>query len=162
MNESEVVVGASLPADEKAAELVVPGVGSFNDPATRLSPDASDHPPFAATTNVRSDAAPSNLALAVGVVVALVEAEVPRSSGTAAAAKHRRVESGTDHPLVVRVRAGDHHRQRNASAIGQDVPFRAGFRAIGRTGAGEVPPFGAFTVALSIEHQVKSTPTFSS
>jgi len=162
LNEGEVVGGDSLPADEQAAELVVPRIGSFNDPSTGFAMDASDHPSFAATTDVRNDAAPANLVLAVGVVVALVLAKVLWTPGATAAAKHRRVERGANHPLVVRVRAGDDHRQRNSSTVGQDVPFRAGFRAIGRIGAGEVPPFGAFTVALSIEHQLRSTPIFSS
>jgi hypothetical protein len=159
LNEREIVVGNSLPADEQSAELVVPGVGPFNHPSAGLAADAPNHPPFTPSADVRHDSTPSNLVLAVGVVVALVQAKMFGAPWSAAAAKYGRVECRPDHPLVVPVRAGDDHRQWNAAGICQDVPFRAGFRTIGRIGAGEVPPFGAFTVALSIEHQVRSTPT---
>ena len=162
MNLGKVVGADPLPADKEPSELIVPSVGPLNDPASRLASNAADHPTLAATTDVRDDAAPSDLVFAVGIVVPFVQAEVVRTPGASAGAKHRCVERRADHPLVVSVRAGDDRRQRNSSAIGQDVPFRAGFCTIGGIGAGEVPPFGAFTLALSIEHQLRSTPTFSS
>ena len=159
LNQGEVVVGDALPADEQTTELVVPGVGALDDPAARFAADAANHALLSATPDVRDDAASPNLPLAVGVVVSLVQAQVFRPAGPARSPEHQSVDRRAHHPLVVNVRSGQRHRQRNAARIRQDVPFRAGFRAIGGTGAGEVPPFGALTVALSIEHQVRSTPT---
>jgi hypothetical protein len=62
-----------------------------------------------------------------------------------------RVERLADKPLVVDVGAGDLSGQGNAPAVGQDVTLDAAFRSIRGVGAGEVPPFGAFTMALSSE-----------
>ena len=85
------------------------------------------------------------------VVVALVEAQVFGASWTARAANDHGVEHVADHGSVRHVRSADHHGDRDAASIGQDVPLYAAFRAVRRVRAREVPPFGAFTEALSRE-----------
>lgn len=98
---------------------------------------------------MRNDAAEYDFDLGVEIVIAFVEAQVLRTTRSARSANDDAVENLADEPFVVHVRAGDAHRQRYAAAIGQDVPFDALFRPIGRVGARVVPPFGAFTEALS-------------
>ena len=41
----------------------------------------------------------------------------------------------------------------NAATVGEDVAFRAKLSTICRIGTGKAPPLGAFTEALSREHQ---------
>jgi hypothetical protein len=162
MNEREVVAGFPLVTDEQASEAVVPAVGPLNDPASRLALGASDERLFAATTDVRSHVAIPDLLLGVAVVVPLVQAQVVGTTRTSRAAEDDCVERGAGHPLVVNVRRRQFDADRNATPVGQDMAFCAEFCAIGGTGAGVVPPFGAFTVALSSEHHLRSTPTRSS
>ena len=52
------------------------------------------------------------------------------------------------------VGASDFCGQRNAPSVGQNVAFDATFRAVGRVGAREVPPFGAFTMALASDDRM--------
>ena len=151
VKEGEVVGANSLPAHEQAAEAVVPGVGALHHPAARLALHAAEQRLLAAAPDVGCDPASPNGSLRIGVVVALVEAEVLRSAGAARRAHDHRVEGLGNEPLVVDVGAGDLGGQRDAASVGQDVAFDATFRAIRRVGAGEVPPFGAFTMALSSE-----------
>lgn len=159
MDEGEVVGGLPLVTNEQRAKTIVPTVGAFDDPAARLASGAADQRWFAAPSNVRSHSAISDLFLGVGVVVALVEAEVLRHQGTSPTAKHDRIERRAGHPLVVDVGSSHLNRERDAAPVRQDVAFCAEFCTIGGTGARVVPPFGAFTVALSSEHHVRSTPT---
>ena len=95
-----------------------------------------------------------NCAYRVGVVVPLVETQVPGPPGAARRAHHHVVEDRADQPFVMHVRPGDAGGQWHPTPIREDVPFHAGFRAIRRIGAGLSPPFGAFTVALSSEVHV--------
>jgi len=162
MNEREVIGGLALIADEESPEAVVPAVGSLDDPPARFPANAADERLLAATSNVRNDASISNLAFRVRVVEALVQAEVRGTARAARRPKDDGVQSGTGHPFVVHVRRGDLDGYRDAAAFGQDVAFCAEFCAIGGVGAGVVPPFGAFTLALSSEHHLRSTPTRSS
>jgi hypothetical protein len=159
VNEGLVVRSNSLPSDEKAPELIVPAVGSLNDPAPWLSTYTPQHRLFTTTANVRDDSAGANLSLGVWVVIPLVEAEMSGSAWSPRRSQNGGVQRGSHHPLVVDVRPRQGHCKRNAASVGQNVPFSAAFCAIGRVGARKVPPFGAFTVALSIEHHVRSTPT---
>jgi len=151
VKESKVVGANSLPAHEQAPKAVVPSIGSLHDPAARLALDASEQGLLAAAPDVRRDPARSNCCLSVLVVVPLVEAEVLRAAGAARRANHDCVERLADQPLVVDVGAGDLGSQRDSPAVGQDVPFDAAFRAIRGIRTREVPPFGAFTRALSSE-----------
>lgn len=162
MKEREVIGTFALVPDDQASEQVVPAVGPFDHPAARLATDAADERLFASPPDVWDDAPIANLAFGVRVVEALVQAEVGRPTRPAGRAKHDGVERRAGHPLVVDVRSGDLDGDRDAVRVGQDVAFCAEFCAIGRIGARVVPPFGAFTLALSSEHHFKSTPTRSS
>jgi hypothetical protein len=147
----EVVVGDALPADEQPAESVVPAVGPFDDPASRFAAHAPDHRRLAATTNVRGDASAANGFLAVGVVVALVQAQMTWAKGAEHAAKDDGVEHLGHQPLVVYVRPGDRDAQRNTTAVRENVPFHAEFPPVRRVRPRVAPPLGAFAMALSSE-----------
>jgi hypothetical protein len=162
MKEGEVIGAFPLVPDDQAAEQVVPAVGPFDDPAARLATHAADKGLFASPADVWDDAPIADLAFGVRVVEALVQAEVRRSPRPAWRAKHDGVERGAGHPLVVDIGSGDLDGDGDAARVGQDMAFRAEFCTIGRIGARVVPPFGAFTLALSREHHFKSTPTRSS
>jgi len=151
MEEATVVSANPLPAHEQAAEAVVPGVGALHDPAARLPLNAPEERLLPPASDVRSDPAGSDGRFGVRVVVSLVEAEVLGATWTARRASDHRVERLADEPLVVDVGAGDLGGQRDTSTIGQDVALDTAFRAIRGVGASEVPPFGAFTRALSSE-----------
>ena len=162
MDEREVVGGFALVTNEQRAKAVVPAIGSFDDPATGLSTNGTHERRFSAASNVRDYATIADLALGVRVVVAFVEAEILRATWPAWRAKHDSVEHRSGHPLVVDVRRGDLDGDRDAAPVRQNVAFCAEFCTIGRIGARVVPPFGAFTLALSSEHHFRSTPTRSS
>jgi hypothetical protein len=151
VKKGEVVSSDSLPANEQSAEAVVPGVGALHHPTARLALHAAEQRFLAAAPDVRRDPASSNGSLCVGVVVAFVETEIQRPARAARRAHDHSVKRLGHEPLVVDVGAGDLGGQRNAAPVRQDVAFDAAFRAIRRVRAGEVPPFGAFTMALSSE-----------
>ena len=162
MKEGEVIGGLALVPDDQASEEVVPAVGPLDDPSARLTTHAADERLFAAPADVWNDTAIADLSFGVRVVEALVQAEVRRPTRPAWRTQYDSVERRAGHPLVVDVRSGDLDGDRDAARVGQDVASCAEFCAIGRIGARVVPPFGAFTLALSSEHHFKSTPTRSS
>ena len=162
MDEREVVSAFPFVTDEQGSETIVPTVGSLDDPPSRLAANAPDERLLTAAPDVRDDVPDANLPFGVRVVEALVQAKILGPPRPAWRAKHDGVEGRSRHPLVVDVRAGDLDGDRDAPRLGQDVAFCAEFRAIGRVGTGVVPPFGAFTLALSSEHHLRSTPTRSS
>jgi hypothetical protein len=162
MKKREVVGALPLVSDDQTSEQVVPAVGPLDDPAPRFTAHAADQRLFASPPDVGDDAPVADLAFGVGIVEALVQAEIRRPTGPSWRAKHNGVERRAGHPLVVDVRPGDLDGDRNTARVGQDMTFCAEFCAIGRIGARVVPPFGAFTLALSSEHHFKSTPTRSS
>lgn len=137
----------------------MPAVRALDDPTTRFAANAADHPLLTASADVRDAPALADLLLAVGVVVPFVEADVLGPPRPARRPEYAGVHGRADHPLVVDVGTGDGDRERNSAGVCQNVALGAEFPAIGGVGAREVPPFGAFTDALSIEHQLKSTPT---
>ena len=108
------------------------------------------------------DAAHANRGFGIVVVVALVEAEILRSTGAARRRDDHGIERLGDHPLVVDVRAGQRHADRDAPTVGNDMAFRAELATIGRIGPCEIPPLGALTDALSREAQAQSMPRCSS
>jgi hypothetical protein len=158
MNEGAVVQGFAFPADAKRAEVVVPAVRPLDNPSTRPTADTADQRLLAAAANVWNDATCSGFVLRIGVVVPLVEAQVHRPAGTSRCTDEDGVERGAHHPFVVHVRSRQGDGERNASAVCQNVAFAAEFCAIGRIRAGELPPLGAFTVALSREVHTQSIP----
>lgn len=149
---------ASLPAHEETAEAVVPGVRSLHDPTPRLAADHADQRLFTASSNMRTDAPQADCRSDVRVVVALVETDVLGAPRTSRAAHDDSVEHFTDHRAIRHVGAGDQCGERNATTVGQDVAFDATFRPIRRIWAREVPPFGAFTEALSRELHFQAMP----
>lgn len=149
VKETEVVGANPLPAHEQAAKAVVPGVGALHHPPARLALNTPQERVLPATADVRCDPTGTDGRLGVLVVVALVEAEVLGPARAARGTSDHRVERLADEPLVVDVGAGDLGGQRDTPAVGQDVAFDAAFRAIRGVRASEVPPFGAFTMALS-------------
>ena len=54
--------------------------------------------------------------------------------------EHDGIERLATHVFVVNIGVGESHSQRDALAIGQDMPFGAELGAIGGVGACEVPP----------------------
>lgn len=157
-----VVKSLALPPNEQPPELIVPGVRSLNDPTARFSANAPNERLLTATTNVRLNLATTHGALDVRVVVTLVETQVLWPTRAACSAQGDRVKHRSHQPFVVHVRCGNLQRNRHAPAIGQNMPFRAAFRTIGRVGTRMVPPFGAFTMALSRLVQSRPTPTAES
>jgi hypothetical protein len=163
LNEGEMMVGTPLPPDPQPATVVVPAVGSFDDPSPGLlATDGAGEGGLSATPNVRLDATIASLAFGLLVVVPFVQAEILRTSSPSWRTQRNGIERRAHHVHVVDVGPGECHRQRDALALGQDMAFCAEFCAIGRIGAGEVPPFGALTLALSSDAQSHSMPTLSS
>jgi hypothetical protein len=76
LDEGEIVLGFTLPADEKTAISVVPAVGALDDPAPRFFVNTAEQRLLASPTDVGNDSTPTCLLLAVGIVVAFVEAQV--------------------------------------------------------------------------------------
>ncbi len=148
----------ALPADEQTSEAVVPGVRSLDDPTSSLAPHDTDERLLAASSNVRADAAEADRWSDVRVVVALVDAQVLGTTRAARATQRHRIEDLIDHRGVGHVRAGDQRTDRHAAAVGENVPFYPAFRAIGRVRSREVPPFGAFTEAVSSELHFHAMP----
>lgn len=158
-----MIFGGALPPDPQSAKVVMPAVGSFNDPAPRLlAADGASEGGLSPTPNMRPDPASASLAFGLVIVVPFVEAEVLRAAGPSRRTQWNCVERPADHVHVVDVGSRERHRQRDALAVGQDVAFGAEFCAIGRIGAGKVPPFGALTLALSSDAQSHSMPTLPS
>jgi hypothetical protein len=152
------VSAAPFPAYEQATETVVPGVGALDDPAPRFAAYLSDQRRLAATSDVRSNSAKSKRRSDVRVVVALVETQVFGAPGASRAAHDDGVEHLADDVRIRHVRAGDERGDGHAASVGQDVPFDAAFRAVRRVWPREVPPFGAFTEALSSELHFSAAP----
>ena len=151
MKEGKVVGADSLPAHEQSAEAVVPGVGALHHPAARLPLDAAEQGFLTAASDVGGDPSDADGGLGVLEVVAFVEAQVLGPAWASRRAHDHRVERLSNQPLVVDVGAGDLGGQRNAAPVGQDVPLYAALRTIRGVRARAVPPFGAFTMALSSE-----------
>jgi len=140
----------------------VPTVGALHDPPAGPAADAADHWFFAAAPDMRSDATASSFRFAVVVIVALIEADVLGAAWAAWCSDRHGVERLADHPLVVDVGASQRDANRDAASIGQYMAFGAELATIGGIGTGEVPPFGAFTEALSSDDHFKSMPRSSS
>lgn len=162
MEKTQVVRTFAFPANEQTSEAVVPCVRSLYDPSPRLAPSASDEGWLSAAADVRLDTAFTHGPFAVRVVIALVEADVVGTSRATRGTGCHRVERRAQQPLVMNVRAGDHGRKGHSSAVGQYVPLDAALRPVGWVGPGLVPPFGAFTMALSSEAHSQSIPRMSS
>jgi hypothetical protein len=136
----------------------MPRVGALYDPTTWDAADTAEQRRFTSSPDVRHDASDADLALGVVVIVAFIEAEVFWPTWSTWGAKCNAVECRPGLPLVVHVGTSDRQAQRNPTSVGQNVAFCAAFPSVGgiRTRLG--PPFGAFTEALSSEHQSSPAP----
>lgn len=81
-----------------------------------------------------------------------------RAPRSARATHDNGVEHLADHCSVRHIRAADERRDRDAAAVGQNVALYAAFRPVRRVRPREVPPFGAFTEALSRELHFHAMP----
>lgn len=147
-----------FPPDEKTTESVVPGVRALDDPASRFAAYLAEERLLAPTSDVWSNPSKPHRGSNVRVVVSLVEAEMLGAPRAARAAHDDSVEHFTDHVRVRNVRASDERGDGHAASVGQDVPFDAAFRTVRGVWTREVPPFGAFTEALSREAHFKAAP----
>jgi len=147
-----------LPADEKPPVPVVPTVGPFNLPPTRLAVHASEEWLFATPPDVSDDPATRQPALDVRVVVPFVETAVTRMAPSPWRMARRVVDRGNRHPLVVHVGPAQREPQRNSTAVGQDVPLRPALRPVRGVRSRKSPPFGAFTIKLSRDAHVHEIP----
>lgn len=149
---------SALPAHEQAAKAVVPRICSLDDPAPWLSAYDPKQGLLPASSDVRTNSAQPNRRRDVRVVVALVETEVLGAARATRSPNRHSVEDFADHAGVGHVRAADQGGDRHAAPIGQDVSLYAAFRAVRRVRPREVPPFGAFTEALSSELHFHAIP----
>jgi hypothetical protein len=62
----------------------------------------------------------------------------------------------------VDVGSGDRHPKRHSAAIGEHVTLDTFFGSIRRVGTRQIPPFGAFTIALSRLPHCQSMPRVAS
>lgn len=158
MAEGFIVSSLALPADEEGAKSIVPGVCALDDPASGNTLHATKQGWLAPAADVWSNVALANIRLGVGVVVSLVEAEVLRAARSARTPNGDGVERGCHLPFIMDVRASDREPDRDPPSVSQNVPLAPHLRTVGWVGASEVPPFGAFTEALSREHQSHAIP----
>jgi len=108
------------------------------------------------------DTSATDFSLYIPIIITFIEAEILGTAGTAWAAQHHCIEGRRQTPFVVDIGAGDRQCERHATPIRQDVTLAPAFRSVRRIRARLVPPFGAFTEALSIEVQSRPTPCSAS
>ena len=159
IDERLVVVGLSLPPDEECSKAVVPGVGSFDDPATSAVATLAAAVLFPAAPDMGGDAPGAEHHSDVRVVVALVQAKVPRSARSSRSAYADLVEHVGNHPLVMSIGSGDFNRERYTATIGEHVPFYSEFSPVRGILPRLRPPLGALTIAPSSEAHSQSIPT---
>ncbi len=139
----------------------MPAVGALDYPPPRFPTHAADKWRFAAPTNMWLHTARTRFLLGVIVVVALVQTKVFGQQRLEQSPDGNGIERGAHHPLVMDVGASQRDRDGDSATVGQNMAFGAEFSTIGRIGARDVPPLGAFTEALSSDAHSRSSPTFS-
>ena len=88
----EVMGRESLPAHEQPPEAVVPTVGALDDPAPGDHPHAAQEGRLATASDVRDDPPMAHGGFRVGVVVALVQAQMRRPSRAPRGVEYDRVK----------------------------------------------------------------------
>lgn len=136
----------------------MPSVRALNDPPPWRAAYLSDQRLLTAPSDVRLDPAYADCGHHVRIVVALVQTEMLRASRPTWATHDDGVEHLADHTRVWDVRARDDCGNWHAATIGQNVPLYATFCPVRRIWSREVPPFGAFTEALSKELHFNAAP----
>ncbi len=138
-------VAAAVVADEQSFELVEPGEGALDDPAVAAKPGAVLG---LATCDLRVDAAPTELAAAILVVVAAVGADaIGATAGPADLAPDRRhpVDERDQLGAVVAVAAGERPGERDPGGVDEEVVLGAVSGSINRARARLGAPFFACT-----------------
>jgi hypothetical protein len=152
------VRAASLPTDKQAAKAIVPRVRALHDPAACLAAYLAEQRLLTTPSDVRTNSTQADRRRDVRVVVAFVETKVDRASRPTWATHDDSNKHFADHRGVGHVRSANERGERHAATIRQDMPFYAAFRAVRRVRPREVPPFGAFTEALSSELHFHAMP----
>ena len=137
----EVVGREALPAHQQPPEAVVPTVGALDHPTPWFSPYAAQEGWLAAPSDVRNDPPLAHGGFRIGVVVALVQAQMLRAAWAPRGAEHDGVEHLGHHPFVVHVGAGDAHGHGDAAPIREDVAFHPECRAIRGVRPCRAPPW---------------------
>ena len=149
----------------QSPKQVVPAIATFHHPTACFVPwilpslllllaarlDVGDVPP------------PRCRAANLGIVVALVVAQVLAHLFRRGSRNDQRLQRLAEHLHIVPVCARERDRQRDAVRVGEHVSLGAQFTPICRVFSGLVPPLtGADTVALSIDWNRQSMPWRSS
>jgi len=134
VDEGEVVLRLLLPPDEQLPAAVEPGGGSFDDPASRSRPTSTLPAFLAASADVGHVAAPSDRVFGIGVVVALIEAEM--LLGVGRRAHDARIKQFADRLLVRPVRRSEGNGQGDAGGVGEMMPLGAALGTVGGIGPG--------------------------
>ena len=146
----------SLIADGQPPILAEPGEGPFDHPAVAAQPFAGVE---ARAGNADLDmalgqrlAAARDVVGLVGVALVWPFAPVP----VRLLDRWNRIEQRLKNDRVVAVGAGQQLGQRESPALGRNVPFGAGFAAIGGVGTDQVAPLLAGMLALSRQARLQS------
>jgi hypothetical protein len=154
-------VEAAFVADGKPPELVEPGKAALDDPSMAAKSLAClDASPSDAGFDLTADASAS----ATTVIVGLVGVQLVRSaSWSASLACHRRdgVDQLLERHAVVDVGSSQYEGERNAAAIGDQVPLGAWSASIGGVRACRRTPLFAAMDELSTQARLQSIPSAS-
>ncbi len=145
-------IDAAFKADAQFAHACEPGMGALDDPAMTAQPVVARDP--------RNDAALLEEGATAVDVVSLVGVQFvwPTSRAPWFATNWRQgVDQLLEHDRVVPIGAGDAHRQGDAVAIDDQMPFAAEFAAIGRVRPGIWAPRGEATLAASRPARLRSS-----
>ena len=148
MKQRQVIGSLALPADQQAAVAVLPTPGAFDDPAPRSAAvQRADEErrltALALAPDVGHDAAAPHRPPAVGIIVALVQAEVLGAARATRRLEQHGVERALQAPFVVHVRRAQHGGQWDAAPVSQEVALGPLLRPVRGVRARGVPPFGA-------------------
>ncbi len=150
-------IDAAFKADAQFAHACEPGMGALDDPAMAAQPVVARDP---LACDPRNDAALLEEGATAVDVVSLVGVQFvwPTSRAPWFATNWRQgVDQLLEHDRVVPIGAGDAHRQGDAVAIDDQMPFAAEFAAIGRVRPGIWAPRGEATLAASRPARLRSS-----
>jgi len=142
-------ISTSLVANRQAPEAIEPGQRALGHPA--IAPQAG-RTLLAFAGNARLDAALPQGLPTVRIIVALVRVNLRWALAGATTGLldwFHRVYHRREDGIIRPIGAGDPDRQGNALAVHHEMPFRAGFAAIGGVRARRRAPLLAGTLALS-------------
>jgi len=165
MNQSQIVLGLFLPADQKLAKAIVPGASALDDPAARWMRWRSVrcHFLFSAPADVGTVRPLAGPGLNLRIVVAFVQTQMLRMVAPWCRPRHDEpVHGGQSCFHVMAIRGGNHHCQWRTALVGQDVALRTRFPTVRRVRTRRRPPKGALIVILSSDWKCHLIPCNSS